>query len=804
MKRGHTMSNTIKQRLAQAEKALGRQDYEQAGALFEAIVTEQPEAHRAWFGLGEVALGIGQLDTAVPFLEHAVQLAPDTVPYLQRLGELYGRIGLIREGVEVLVQARRRAPKDLGVLASLSGAYVKAGDWHKARAVLKDLAALPGAGAGHWCLLGLACQELGELDAALAALKKATVLAPKYADAWLSLGHLYLQRKLLPDTERCLKKLFELAPNQVPTLGLAGEVALLHCNFREAADFYRAAARLAPGDALLQAKLALALVQSGDAKAAVDAMTRAHEMGLPEDWILENLGFLFTTRGQLDAARENLEMAVERQPGNLNAWNTLIVVYGKLGLLEKARQAAEKILEQDPHHANALVNLGGWYSDQARNEEALACYKRALAADPEGGGKVYTNLLWALVHSTETTVTDILDIARDFDRKLCLPLLRQDDFADRDRNPARRLRIGWLTSDMRSHPVATFVLPFIRELDGALVENFFYYNSRAADSVTEMAKSMADCWREVIGLGDEALAKLIRADEIDILIDLNGNTEGHRLLAVARKPAPIQATWLGYPGTSGMTAMDYILIPPDPVLEKGDWCTETPWPLPDCYGVRAIPDRPVLPGLPCERLQRPFTFACLNGFRKVSQGAIRLWSRILLAAPDTRLLLIARGGNDGTMIEYVHGQFARHGIVPQRLEIMGMVGTNAYFDTYNEVDLCFDPFPFNGGTTGYDSIWMGVPFITWPGDMLVSRMGKPILENVGLAELVVESEDAYVDLAVALANDRERLKRLRANLRERMQASPLLDAPRMARNLEKAFREMWQKWCAQRGEERAG
>lgn len=245
-----------------------------------------------------------------------------------------------------------------------------------------------------------------------------------------------------------------------------------------------------------------------------------------------------------------------------------------------------------------------------------------------------------------------------------------------------------------------------------------------------------------------------------------------------------------------MSAMDYIIVPPDPVLEAGAWCTETPWPLRDCYGVRTgIPDAPVQPGLPCERLEKPFTFACLNNFRKVSQGAIALWSRILQRVPESRLILVARGGRDSTLIRYIQEQFGRHGVAPERLDIRGVTPQREYFDTYNEVDLCLDPFPFNGGTTGYDSLWMGVPFITWPGEMLVARMGKAILDNVDLSELVVDSVGAYEDLAVALAQDLTRLKEMRWQLRERIQASPLMDAPRLARGLEAAFRGMWLRWC---------
>ena len=791
------MAVTIKQLLARGQKQLANRDYQAAGALFEEVVTISPETHAAWFGLGEVAQGIGQLDTAVQFFEQAVQLQPEQASYLQRLGELYGRIGLEKEGLEVLQAARRRAPKDIAVLCSLAGAYVKVGEWQQAKSVLRDVVARPGVQAGHFCLLGLAHQQLGELDEAMVQLRKATRLAPRYPDAWLSLGHLYLQKQLLEDAERCVKKLFDLVPQLPTTLNLAGELALRHGNFHEAAAFFRTAVARAPDSAEMTAKLGIALVQAGDAVEAVDVLEKAHQMGVSEDWILESLGLLFTTRGQLAAARENLEMAVEREPGNLNAWNSLIVVYTKLGESGKARQAAETVLAQDPRHVNALLNLGSWYSDQARSDEALAMFRQALAVAPNNQIG-YTNSLWALVHSTETRAADVVATAQAFDRNLCLPLLPAVNFAARDRDPERRLRIGWLTSDMRNHPVAAFVVPFLGELDRTQLETVIYFNSQSSDSTTTMAHERADKWREVVALGDDALAKLIHSDEIDILVDLNGNTEGSRLLAVARKPAPIQVTWLGFPGTSGMTAMDYIFIPPDPVLEKGDWCTETPWPLPHCYGVRTmIPDVPIQPGLPCQRLERPFTFACLNNFRKVSQGAIRLWSRILRAVPDSRLILVARGGDDSSLIEYIHGQFGRHGIAPERLDIKGIMPTNGYFDAYNEADLCLDPFPFNGGTTGYDSIWMGVPFITWPGDMLVSRMGKPILDNVGLSELVVDSEDAYFELAVALANDHERLLKLRANLRQRMRASPLMDAPRMARSLENAFRGMWRKWCAQ-------
>ncbi|MDR0735698.1 MAG: tetratricopeptide repeat protein [Zoogloeaceae bacterium] len=788
------MSEKARRKIDKGKKALTQKNFAAAGALFEEAVMLDKEAHAGWFGLGEVALAIGQPDTAAQFLEEAVRLNPDMPRYLQRLGEVYGRDKRVEEGVRLLEAARRKSPRDTGILASLSGVHVAAGNWLKAYEVLQELVRHPHPRAAHFCLLGLAAQGVGEIDAALAAFRRATRMGPRYPDAWLSLGHLHLNKGRLPEASECLEHLLVLAPQQVSTLQLAGELEMARANWGEAARFFRMALEKKPGHDILQARLALALVLGGDAVGAVDAMTRANELGVPEEWILEQLGYLFVKRHDLDTAQENLEMSLERNPDNLNALNSLFVVYSKQGKSALARETAEKILQKDPEHVSTLVNMGGWCNDQARGAEAIDYYQRALELEPESG-TAYSNYLWTIIHSSEHGADEILQVARAYDEHLCRKHLRHDDFADRDRDPERRLKIGWLTSDMRQHPVAAFVIPFLRFLDRRQLETVLYHNTALEDDNTRLAKMSVDKWREAQAIGDDALADLIRADGIDILVDLNGNTEGHRLLAMARKSAPIQVTWLGFPGTSGLSAMDYIFIPPDPVLEKGTWCTETPWPLADCYGVRTnIPDMPIQPGLPCERLDRPFAFACLNNFRKVSQHAIQLWSEILTRAPETRLILVARGGQDETLKTYIESQFARHGVAPERLDIRGLAPQKVYFNSYNEADICLDPFPFNGGTTGYDSIWMGVPFVTLPGDALVSRMGRIILKNVGLGELIAETPEAYVDIAVALSQDHPRLKALRANLRERMLASPLMDAPRMARSLEQAFRGMWRRW----------
>ncbi len=789
------MSVKQKHLLGKAQKALAVRDYNHAGALFEELATLSPQMHQAWFGLGEVAQGIGQQDTAATFFDHAAQLQPENARYRLRLGEALGKLGQIEESLQQLLAARQLAPKDAGILCSLSGAYVKAGNWQRARRLLEEVVRLPHPLAAHYCLLGMACQQLGELDEALKAFNTATTLAPRYPDAWLSLGHLYIEKQQMGKADACLKKLLTLAPDAVSTLDLAGELAWIRGDNIEAASFYRQAADSAPDDCNIQAKLAVTLIMCGEALAAIDAMDRAHALGVAEDWILEKLGTMFAIKYWTPMARENLEMAVERNPDNLCAWNTLLIVYAKSGESDKVRKAADAILEKDPDNPHALMNLSTWHNDQGRHDEALELLARARARAPYHRS-AYSKALWAMVSASSVSAADILQLAQTFDERIFRPQLRGNDFAARNRDPERRLRIGWLSSDMRSHPVSAFVWPFLEQFDREKLETFIYYNFSEEDDVTRRIKACAQQWRAVVGIGDDGLADLIEGDEIDILVDLNGFTDGCRSDVIARKPAPIQVTWLGFPGTSGMSAMDYIFIPPDPVLEKPGWCLETPWPLPDCYGARAeISNAAILPGLPCERESAPFTFACLNHFRKASEKTIELWSHILVQCREARLILVAIGGRDNETIRFFSSQFERHGVNPAQLEFRGYVAKQKYYESHNEIDLGLDPFPYNGGTTGYDSIWMGVPFVTWPGEHLSARMGKAILENVGLHELVANSADDYVNIAVALANDHDRLKRLRANLRERMINSPLLDGQRMARSLEDAFRGMWRRWC---------
>ncbi len=316
---------------------------------------------------------------------------------------------------------------------------------------------------------------------------------------------------------------------------------------------------------------------------------------------------------------------------------------------------------------------------------------------------------------------------------------------------------------------------------------------------TQRLRSYADCWRSIVGLGDEEVADLVRRDSIDILVDLALHTADNRLLVFARKPAPVQVTFAGYPGSTGLNAIDYRLSDPylDPPGMDESVYSEKTIRLPDsfwCYDPLECSDISVNP-LPAN--ENGFvTFGCLNNFCKVTEGALQLWAQMIAQIAGSRLLLLA---SEGEHRHRVKAFFQNEGIDPQRVEFASYRPRTDYLSLYHRIDVGLDTFPYNGHTTSLDAYWMGVPVVTLMGLTPVARAGWCQLSNLGLPELVAHSEEQYIDIAATLANDLPRLAKLRATLRPRMEASPLMDAPRFARNIEGAYRTMWRTWCEQSG-----
>lgn len=339
-----------------------------------------------------------------------------------------------------------------------------------------------------------------------------------------------------------------------------------------------------------------------------------------------------------------------------------------------------------------------------------------------------------------------------------------------------------------------YLLPLLREHDRASFDIVCYSNNRSDDSFTGRFRDLAPTWCDIARLSDDAAAARVRDDRIDILVDTTLHMEGNRLLVFARRPAPVQVTFAGYPGSTGLQSIDYRLsdIHLDPPGSDGARYAETTWRLPNtfwCYdpvgAAVTVNDSPAM-------TTGSITFGCLNNFAKVNSRVLALWSRVLTAIPGSRLIVLA---HEGRHRSDAIAALVTSGVAPERIEFVGYRSRQRYLELFRRIDISLDTFPYNGHTTSLDSLWMGVPVVTLVGDTVVGRAGLSQLSNLGLPELVARTGDEFVDIARGLASDPHRLLALRRGLRARMEASPLMDAGGFARDIEAAYRAMWRAWC---------
>lgn len=568
--------------------------------------------------------------------------------------------------------------------------------------------------------------------------------------------------------------------NEAQALAAAGR-------WLDAVELWQRVIALGSRDPQAYRNLGLSLAQAGQWSQAIEAYATAHEYGLAADELYVGLGLVFSLRNQFDIAQENLETALRCNPENLAAWSNLIVAYARQGQWQKSQAAANHLLGLQPDSPAALSALASAHGLNGEADSAIRLFRQVLAGSPHRIDDA-SNLLWAMLHSDRVSAQDILAEARAFEARLPPAEALPQPLTAR----SNKLRIGWVSADLRRHPVGLFVIPMLACFDANRCEHFVYDNATLSDAFSEQAKTQVRAWHAIAALGDDAVAALIRQDGIDILIDLSGHTAGNRLPLFARRPAPVQISWLGSTGTTGIRAMDYILVPSDPVLLRGEWCSEqaVAVDLPGCHCVREASQ--VFAG---DSSQHPFeqngriSFGSLNNFRKVSPGCVAAWSRILHRVPDSRLFL-AVNSQDERYFDIVNQRFAEHGIASERLHILANISSEEYHARFRDIDIALDPFPCNGGTTTFDTLFAGVPLICLAGDALHSRMSATIVSPLGLDELIADSIDDYVDKAVRLAESTPALKAMRQSLPARVRQSPLTDLPGFARALENLLHQL--------------
>jgi protein O-GlcNAc transferase len=506
-----------------------------------------------------------------------------------------------------------------------------------------------------------------------------------------------------------------------------------------------------------------------------------------------NLGNALRELGRLEEAERSFSRTLSLKPDYAEAHGNLGLTLRGLGQMEKAERSLRRAVALKPRYAEAHNDLGATLFGLGRLEEAERSYRQALALDP-ALALAQGNLVFLQNYVAGRAPAAIYAEHRDYARRFA-PSAEPQPHRN-SRAPGRRLRIGYVSGDLRQHPVAFFIEPVLARHDAAHFEIFCYYNAPQPDAVTERLKALPVHWRDVFELNDETLENLVREDGIDILVDLSGHTTNNRLRLFARKPAPVQVTWLGYLNTTALDAMDYRITDarasPEGLMEAhhseklvrlpdSQWCYQPP---PACPEVAPPPSA----------ASGRITFAVLANPAKIGAPAIELWSRLLERVPGSRLLIVANGM--AVIPSDYAARYTSRGIAKDRLQLLGTQPFREYLALHNSVDVVLDTFPYSGGTTTCHALWMGVPVVSLVGDSAPSRGGASLLHAIGLDELVAQAPDQYVDIAAALAGDAARLAAMRAGMRERMRQSPLMDAERFTRNLEAAYRDMWRSWCA--------
>lgn len=527
------------------------------------------------------------------------------------------------------------------------------------------------------------------------------------------------------------------------------------------------------------------LYAAGDLPGALAALERAASHSLPNVAVLNDLAVLLRHAGRHDEAIATLRRAVatdRSQPvPHCNLANSLRANGDLAGALDSYRSS----LALDPDNPFTLNNVAAALLDAGDHDGAIAASRRAISLRPDLPA-LHSNLLYALHFHPDSTPESLRREHEVWAQQYGAPAPAPPALPS---PPSDKLRIGYVSPDFNQHVVSRFLLPILAHHDRSRFEIFCYSNlSASPDAATGRIQELCDRWRPIERLTDDAAAQQIRQDDIHILVDLTAHMANNRLPLFARKPAPIQVTYLAYPGTTGLAAVDYRLT--DPHLDPPG--TDSYYPersirLPESYWCYAPPADVVIP-LPAIRdPQSLLTFGSLNTFRKVSRPALETWVRLLRAVPESRLQLHCGTGPHRAAILYL---FSSHDVSPDRIHFVGPVPLADYFRLYDGIDIALDPFPYAGGTTTLDAAYMGVPTVTLAGRTAVGRGGVSINANLDLLDLIAHTSDDYVRIALALASDRPRLVHFRNTLRRRMQSSPLMNAPRFTRNLETAYREM--------------
>jgi protein O-GlcNAc transferase len=774
-------------------------EHQQAGRLVEAhslykkvleIDPDEPDALRL---MGQLTFQSGNLKKAAQLIRRAIELRPNVIDFhldlariLMAMGDFHGVVANLRKALKLdpfsspethfelaralaAIADNDEAMKHVEIaieknptadaIALQGGLLLTTGRVQQAVDRLQQAIGLAPDRADLLSTYALALQHRGDFDLAEQTYRKALHLKPEFAEVRNSLGYLLVLRRQLPqaivELERTIKDR-PVFPQAHYHLALAYTGM---SRTEEALASFRIALEQEPRMPDGWEAVGRVLLDSRKYKEAVTAFTRAISLGpTAQRYIL--LSIAHAGLEDLDGAIAATRKAVALEPNSADTHDALGGELKWAGQLEEGLAELRRALELNPHHAGAHSKIvyGMLMQDGPTPEEILAAHVQ-----------------WGVQQTGS-----IVPLRRPRNTKL----------------PDRRLRVGYISNNFRSQAVSLFVLPILQHHDREQVEIYCYSDIAVPDAVTARFRGYANHWRDSSLMNDEQLARQIREDRIDILVELTGHIGKGRLIALAYHPAPVQISYIGYQGTTGVPAVDYVLTDEwaDPIGVAEKNYVEKPYRLPGSFFVyEPFPGAPLVAPSPA-RNAGFIMFGCLNAVQKSTARAVRLWGRVLAGVPNSRMMILTTRCVETNA--RLLSQFAAAGIGADRIQLVQRTRPDEYYRRYNSIDIALDPVPFNGHTTTCDAAWMGVPTVTLSGQIYAHRFGGSVLRNLDLPGMVTESEESYVAAAIDLANDLDRLAKLRSSLRFTMQASLITDGKRFTKNLENAYREMWRTWCA--------
>src|SRR5450830_137519 len=770
--------------------------YQQQGSIDKAFHALQmaaellPNDSEAHYNLANCYYDKIQLKEAASSYQKAININPRFAQAYYNLGSVLKDQGLFAEAEVSYKNALKIDPDNASMHFNLALMLYEQGRFSEAANYYRRTLKLQAEFTAAHVNLGACLKALGQLREAEACYREALRINPEHTDAYNNLGVVLKEVGDVVDAEQCYRAAITINPDYASAYNNLGILLKDTGRMAEAESCYLKTLKIDPLRAVAHNNLAVLLRDMG--RLADSELCCRNALKITPDYVdaFNNLGLALDSQGRLPEAEAAFEQALEYDPNSVSVLSNFSVTLNTLSQLTRAETYLKKALELAPQFVNAHINLCVNYLAQGRIQEAEEICIRALKIQPDSMG-AQNNLLFSMNYSVNYSAADCLEKARQYGLMVASKVAAP--FTSWQYKPqTKRLRVGLVSGDLRQHVVAYFLENFVQYLDTSSVELIAYSTTSREDEVTARLKPYFSGWKLLVGLTDQAAAQLIHNDSLHVLLDLSGHSSGNRLPIFAWKPAPLQVSWLGYFATTGMAAMDYFIADAVgvPELNRSQFVEKIKY-LPETRLCFTAPSADIAVSTLPALTNKFITFGCFQNMAKVGDEVLDLWAEVMLALPDAKLRWQCKSFRDNSVADELKQRLLTRGISSDRIILLGYVLREAYLIAHHEVDVILDTFPFTGGTTTCEALWMGVPTLTLAGSTLIARQGASLLTAAGLCDWVAESKTDYLSKAQLFCSDLDKLAYLRAELRARVLASALFDAPRFAKNMENALWEMW-------------